>query len=445
MPVLDRRPVGRLYPLTVYFLLDGVLFASWVVRVPAIKAQTDASATALGFALLCMTFGSAVSMAFTGRLCERFGSRNVMLAAYPVVCAGLMLPGLVRTPFELGAVLLAFGLVYGVLLVGLNSAAVEVESTTGRKLMSPLHGLWSAGGLVGAVIGGLLAERLTTLAHFAVIGVGAIVVVVAFAGPMLSPASSGTVPENAPASAPRPTDPSTARGSARAAARPIRVAVTLFGVVALCTAYGEGAIGDWVALHLRDEVGTTVSQAAYGFGVYSVAIALGRLTGGRLAEWVGETRVLTGGAFVAALGVLTTAWTTSFAVALLGLVLVGLGLANMFPIAIARAGAIGGPRGVGLASTIGNTGMLAGPPVIGFLADQLGLPAALSTAAVMAGVAGVIAVALRRHTDPHSDLTDPTDLTGPTGPADLTGHPGDPGRPAESTPPATARGETSRR
>nr|WP_269091132.1 MFS transporter [Actinopolymorpha cephalotaxi] len=382
--------------MTVFFAADGVLFASWIVRIPEIKNQVGASATALGLALLCMTVSSAASMYFAGGLCERLGTRTVLVASFPLVCAGLVTPALASSVVALGAILFGFGAIYGVLLVALNSAAVEIESTSGRAIMSPMHGLWSVGGLVGAVIGGLLAAHLTSVEHFAAVAVAGVVVAVCFARPMLLTGTDRAVrPDGAASTATSATTAEKEGTQGQVARTPISLAVVLLGVVALCTAYGEGAIGDWTALHLRENLGAAAGVAAYGFGVYSVAIAAGRLTGGRLIERLGETQVLSGGAVLAAAGVLTTAWAGSLAVAFAGLLAVGLGLANMFPVAMARAGAIGGPRGVGLASTIGNTGMLAGPPLIGFLADQVGLQTALSTVAVTALVAAAIGLVQR--------------------------------------------------
>ncbi|MEQ4205654.1 MFS transporter [Actinopolymorpha sp. B9G3] len=400
----SHLPVTRLYPLTVLFAADGVLFASWVVRVPEIKEQVGASATALGLALLCMTFSTAVSMYVGGRLCVRLGTRALIVATFPLACGALILPALARSPVHLGAVLLAFGAIYGVLVVALNSAAVEVERATGRAIMSALHGLWSLGGLVGAVAGGLLANRLDTLGHLGAVAAGGLLVVAVTGRRMLRSAAAdpnreattahaaGAVPALGAA---EPTPVSTGRPAAQRAG--LRTVVILFGIVALCTAYGEGAVGDWAALHLRDTLATPAGIAAYGFGAYSVAIAVGRLTGGWLIAWFGEAQVLIGGAVLAAAGILATAWAGGLAVAFGGLVMVGLGLANMYPIAMARAGAIGGSRGVGLASTIGNVGMLGGPPVIGFLADQIGLPGALSTVAVLAMVAAGLGFGLRTH------------------------------------------------
>src|SRR3954453_1067671 len=119
-------------------------------------------------------------------------------------------------------------------------------------------------------------------------------------------------------------------------------------------------------------------------------MAWGRRFGGRLVLALGERQRLVGGALLAAAGAVAAVTTGSLAVALGGFVLVGLGLANVFPLAIARAGLLGGARGIALATTVGYTGLLGGPPVIGFLAESAGLPAAVGSVAVLALVAGVL-------------------------------------------------------
>jgi MFS family permease len=119
-------------------------------------------------------------------------------------------------------------------------------------------------------------------------------------------------------------------------------------------------------------------------------MACGRLVGSKLVVELGEEKLLVGGALLAAAGVLTAAWSESVTVALVGFVLLGLGLANVFPLAIARAGAIGGAGGVALASTVGYSGLLGGPPLLGFLAEYTGLSVALSTVALFALVAAIL-------------------------------------------------------
>ena len=175
---------------------------------------------------------------------------------------------------------------------------------------------------------------------------------------------------------------------------PTAVLVVL-GAVAGCTAYGEGALTDWGALYLREDLGATPVLAAAGYAGFSLAMACGRLVGSKLVVELGEDKLLVSGALLAAAGMLIAAWSGSVTVALAGFVLVGLGLANVFPLAIARAGAIGGAGGVALASTVGYGGLLGGPPLLGFLAEHTGLPIALSTVSVFAVVAGVLVRSLR--------------------------------------------------
>ena len=78
-------------------------------------------------------------------------------------------------------------------------------------------------------------------------------------------------------------------------------------------------------------------------------------------------------------------------VALIGFALTGLGVANMFPAAMTRAGLAAGPNGVALASTLGYAGFLLGPPAIGFLAGSVSLGAGLTTVSALALVAAVLA------------------------------------------------------
>ncbi|WP_250574841.1 MFS transporter [Nonomuraea sediminis] len=363
-------------PLSLFFLLDGVVIATWVVRIPSVKDHLGVTTGGLGVALMCMSVGTVLAMTVSGRLCVRYGTRPVILVALALV--GLMLPvvALADTMAALCMMLAVTGLCYGALNIGLNSAAVEVEKATQRPVMSVLHGLWSAGGLAGALLGGLVAARLTTWQHFLLVSALALGCTAAFARPLLR----GRVPAVIATQG--------GRGS-------FGLGVALCGVLAVCTAFGEGAVADWSVLHLRDSLHAGASLAAYGFSAYSVAVALARLAGSRLVRRYGQTAVLVIGALLAAGGVLTASWTGSVAVAFGGFVAVGVGLANVFPLAIAQAGALGGPAGVGLAAGIGHAGMLGGPPLIGFLADHVGLPGALTTVAVSSGAVVPLTLYLR--------------------------------------------------
>ncbi|MFC9388624.1 MFS transporter [Streptomyces venezuelae] len=373
------RSLSRLrVALTLFFALDGFLFAGWVVRIPAVKQQTGASAGDLGLALLGVSAGAVITMTLTGRLCRRYGSHAVTVATAVLLSLSVALPALTRSPLALGLVLLVFGAAYGGINVAMNSAAVDLVTALRRPVMPSFHAAFSLGGMIGAGLGGLVAGGLSPTAHLlALTGVG--LATTAAAGPvLLRHPSPGPPPESL-----APTTESAPRGGAR------RV-VLVFGVIALCTAYGEGALADWGALHLEQDLHAHPGVAAAGYSVFALTMTAGRLSGTALLERLGQTRTLVAGGATAAAGMLLGALAPSVWATLLGFAVTGLGLANIFPVAVARAGAVAGPGGVATASTLGYGGMLLGPPSIGFLADWFSLPVALTTVAVLAAGAAAM-------------------------------------------------------
>ncbi|KUO07817.1 MFS transporter [Streptomyces sp. DSM 15324] len=437
--------------LTAFFALDGFVFAGWVVRIPAIKEQTDATAGTLGLALLGVSAGAVVTMTPTGRLCRRYGSHPVTVVYAVLLCLGVMLPPLTHSAVTLGLALLVFGSAYGGINVAFNSAAVDLVAALRRPIMPTFHAAFSLGGMVGAGLGALVAGALTPTLHL--VGLGLIgLAVTAVAGPALlrqapaagpstaitaEPASPGLPqqvrardthggpcapagPSDAarmPRATPEPTTPTTLSppSGRTAASAPLppgprlpsrssataprtRRPVLVFGLIALCTAYGEGALADWGALHLRQDLGGSAGAAAIGYSCFALAMTLGRLTGTTLLERLGHTRTVVAGGSLAAAGMLLGALAPTLWAALLGYLIAGLGLANLFPVAVERAGALAGPSGVATASTLGYGGMLLGPPAIGFLAEWLTLSVALTSVAALAALAALTGFATRRAT-----------------------------------------------
>ncbi|WP_214403585.1 MFS transporter [Pseudonocardia lacus] len=370
-------PAHRLrVAVTVLFALDGAVFGSWAARIPDVAARTGADATALGLALLCVSLGALASMQLTGALCARLGAGLVGAASAVLLGLTAALPGLSTTVPELAVALVVFGAATGCVNVAANSLGVEVERRAARPVLAPMHAAFSLGGLAGAAVGGLVAGTAPA-PHLIAVGAVGLLVAAAIAPTLLA----GDAPRR----------PASQRSAPARGPRPLLVAL---GLIAGCTAFGEGAFTDWGALHLRDTLGASPAAAAAGYATFSAAMAVGRLTGGRLARALGDTQLLAGGSLVAALGVVAAVATPSVPVALAGFALVGLGLANVFPLAVARAGALGGSGGVALASTVGYTGLLGGPPVIGLLAGGAGIATALSTVAVLSLVGAGIALAI---------------------------------------------------
>ncbi|WP_445062155.1 MFS transporter [Streptomyces sp. SAS_260] len=433
--------------LTAFFALDGFIFAGWVVRIPAIKEQTGASASTLGLALLGVSAGAVITMMLTGRLCHRYGNHQVTVVCAVLLSLSVSLPPLTHSALTLGLVLLVFGAAYGGINVAFNSAAVDLVRAMRRPIMPSFHAAFSLGGMVGAGLGGLVAGALTPTQHlFGLTLIG--LLVTALVGRSLlrqkPPAFPDDVPKDSPDDSPQgsqkhaPTD--SLKGSSRrepesspdrspdrssedsphpsptgspdhtprhspspnASPPPRRLntrtrgLVFTFGLIALCTAFGEGALADWSALHLEQDLDATAGAAAIGYSCFALAMTVGRLSGTRLLERLGRTRTLVSGGTTAAAGMLLGALAPSLWLAVLGFVITGLGLANLFPVAVERAGTLAGPDGVAIASTLGYGGMLLGPPAIGFMADWYSLPAALTSVAVLAAVAAGIGF-LTRH------------------------------------------------
>ena len=414
---LSRRRAA----LCAVFAAHGFMFASWAVRVPAVKQQTGASSAALGLALLGLSAGAVATMLLAGALCRRFGSPRVTVLSCAVLSLTLPLPALARSALALGLLLAAFGAAYGCLNVAMNSVAVDIVTALRRPVMPTFHAAWSIGGLAGAGLGGLLAPHLSPLRNLLLVALAGLVVS-ALAGRVLltghgrlpgAAPEAGTPRAAAPGAAapevaipgaaapgtgtPGAAAPGAAAGPAsrrdpawRGALRTGRM-VGLFGLIALCAAYDEGAIGDWGALHLRQDLGADAGLAAAGYAAFALAEASGRLSGTALLERLGRTRVLILGGLTACAGMLLASLAPYVWLALAGFAATGLGLANLFPAAIARAGLLAGSAGVALTSLLGYSGFLLGPPAIGFLASQAGLRVGLTTLSFLGLAAALIA------------------------------------------------------
>ena len=399
--------LGRLRAaLCAVFAIHGFIFASWAIRVPAIKAQTGTSPAALGLALLGLSAGAVATMLLAGALCRRFGNMRMTVVSAGLLSATLVLPALAGSALALGLLLAVFGAAYGCLNVAMNSVAVDLVAALRRPVMPGFHAAWSFGGLAGAALGGLLAAHLSPLRHLLLIALAGLAAS-AVAGRVLltgkaalrdALAQAVPAPTNTARADPARADtaragtgPDGRRGAAwREALRTARI-VGLFGLIALCAAYDEGAIGDWSALHLRQDLGAGAALAAAGYAAFALAEASGRLAGTALLERFGRTRVLILGGLTACVGMLLASLASVVWLALAGFAATGLGLANLFPAAIARAGLLAGAGGVALTSTLGYSGFLLGPVAIGFLASQFGLPVGLTTLAFLGLAAAAIA------------------------------------------------------
>lgn len=370
-----RRPSRARVATAVIFFCDGAIFGTWVSRVPVVAAHVHASPGSLGLALLGIALGALLSRPVAGQVVVRMGSRVVVRAGIALCCIMLPLPGLAANVALLGIALIGFGAALGVLDVAINANGVAVQDRLGRPIMSSFHGVYSVGGLIGSAAGGgAAALGVSPEMHFFLVAtvIGCVSVLV----------SSWLLPPSGAEGA----RPVSKRGWARLPSG-YRLALFLLGLTGLCSMLGEGAVGDWGAIYLHSNLGTSLSFASWGFAAYSLAMAAGRLFDDRFVARWGDLRLITCSATVAGVGFAVGLLVGKPAAAICGFTVLGLGLSGVIPITFSMAGRLGervaGPA-ITVVSSIAVMGSLAGPPVIGFAADAVGLPAALGLVSLLA-------------------------------------------------------------
>jgi len=366
-------------PIYAVFAGNGLLFATWVSRLPAVRERLDATEPQLGAVLLCIAVGSLVSMPATAWLCDCFGARRVLITAVVACAAAFQVAVVAPSLLSLGVALLFVGATYGMWDVAMNASGHVVECALDRPLMPGFHGAFSVGGLVGAGLGAVAAAvGVAPWAHTAVVAV-----VVAVVGTLMA----ARVLELPPAPAPAPAATGV-RGVGEGRRRTISTRLVLIGLLTACITMGEGAAADWGGLFLHDERGTTEATAAVGYAVFSCAMAVGRFGGTWALARIGRVRALQVSGVTIGVALAALVSIEVVPVALVAMAGWGLGVALVFPAAMSAAAehATRPAQGIAVVATIGYCGFLVGPPLIGFLAGQVGLGGALWVVAALGGV-----------------------------------------------------------
>jgi fucose permease len=326
----------------------------------------------LGAALFAVPVGLVLGAAVAERLVDRVGSARAAWAAGTALGVLTLVPGAADTLPELMAALLAMGAAGGMMDVAQNAQGVRLESAYGRPVMTSLHACFSLGAIAGSLAGGGFAwAGVGALPSLAALGLAG-ALIVAVAGRWFLP---GTSHEPSPAA--RAAGPSRLDKAERHRVRRLVVAL---GVLAICGMVGEGAAGDWSAVYLQDNLGTSAGFAALGFAAFSATMTGGRLAGDRLVARFGAAGVTRACGVTAAIGLGGALATTSPQATIAGFAVFGAGLSIVVPQAFLAGGRADPERpGSGLARVVGlgYAGLSAGPAVIGAVASRAGLRIAL--------------------------------------------------------------------
>ncbi len=366
------------------FLMNGFMIGAWAPKIPEFAARLGLSESSLGLMILAFGLGSLIMMPIAGSQIARWGSSRVSKIGAVLLTPTLLLLTFVDSIWTAAVAICLFGGLIGAMDVAMNANAVAVEKRMRRAIMSSCHAFWSLGGLIGASTGGYLIEHIGPGPHAVMVTIAAVAMVVA-AWPL--------VLEDAP----HPAD----RAAAKKAGLPRSPLPWLIGIMALFCMVPEGAVLDWGALYLRNELSASVTLSGFAFAAFSLAMAIMRFAGDIIRDRFGAVLTLRACAVVAMLGLLLAGFAPNAPMAVFGFALAGVGISNLVPIAFSAAGNLPGiASGVGLSvvTTMGYSGILVAPSAVGFIAEHTGL------APVFIGLSSLILVVLvlsplARHAD----------------------------------------------
>ncbi|TQM85205.1 putative MFS family arabinose efflux permease [Saccharothrix saharensis] len=353
--------------VAVVFFVNGAVFSSWASRVPAIADRVGAGPAAIAVAVFGLSAGAVVGLPLSGVLVSRFGSTAVVRAVLVGYAAALVAVGVAPDLVLLTAALAGLGVGNGMLDVAMNTAAIEVERRYRRQVMAAFHAQFSFGGLAGALVGaGAAGIGAPPAVHLPV--VASVLLVAGMA------ATAGLLPASPDREVGR-------RGSPRRDRR-----LVLLGLLVLCSLLCEGAVYDWSAVYLRDEVGGSPAVAALGFAAFSLSMACCRLVADRFVDRVGRVRYVRVAGVLAAAGLGLVLLGPGVAAGVVGFGLVGLALAGVVPTLFSAAadGRVNPAGAIAVVSTIGYSGFLAGPALIGGIAAASSLRLAVAALVVLA-------------------------------------------------------------
>ncbi len=359
------------------FLVCGLAISSWAPMVPYAKDRLQLNDSNLGFLLLLLGAGAITMMPVSGYFSQRYGTRIVILISG--IVASIMLPLLLimSNPWSMGVVLFIFGSGVGVVDVAMNSQGIHVQNRYGRPIMSSLHGLFSVGGLCGSLGLGLLIKAGLD-PFYAAITISALLLgILIWKYPtLLNRSQEQDIPEGQPES-------ETQKSSSLSWLSP---GVIFLGLACFAVFLSEGAMLDWSAIFLKETRSVKAELSGIGYAMFSIAMAMMRLFGDRIVEKLSGKTVVAGGALIGSLGIFLAVASPNVTLALIGFVLLGIGVANIVPVFFSEGGKLKGISAsvaIPAISTMGYAGQLAGPALLGFIAYHYSITVALTVIGIL--------------------------------------------------------------
>jgi MFS family permease len=337
------------------FFLNGFIYANWVSRLPRIQELYKADNGTIGIVLLSMSLGAVIAMPFTGWIIIKNGSRRITLFAVIFYCTFVPLIPFMPGMLSLIFLYLIMGIVTGMLDVAMNAQAVMIEQQYRKPIMTSFHALFSIGMALGAWCGALFADLGFDLEdHFSIVAIASLMAAFWVSRNLVRDKPDATIKTDGPLF------------------RIPTKAMIGIGIIAFCCMMGEGAMADWTVNYMENIVLASKTLAPIALSAFATAMTMGRIFGDRVRSACGDAKLIMAGGLMASVGLgLAIAYPEPY-VAICGFFLVGLGLSTIVPIAYSIAGnskELPSEVGLAMVTTVGYSGFLFGPPIIGFIAD----------------------------------------------------------------------------
>ncbi|WP_320201138.1 MFS transporter [Agrobacterium sp. rho-13.3] len=377
-PYMTKTRLG----VSLLFLMNGFMMGSWAPMIPEFARRFSLSESALGLVILAYGLGSLSFMPVAGSQIGRLGSRTVTLAVALIMVPTLLLITISNALWAGVIAVFVFGGLTGAMDVAMNANAVAVERNMRRAIMSSCHAFWSLGGLLGAGLGGLLITKTGIYGHA--------ITLTLIAAALLAVAWPRVLADR-----PHPEEQRPKGGL------PMTPLPWIIGIMALFSMIPEGAILDWGALYLRNELTASVTLSGFAFAAFSLTMAIMRFAGDLVRDRFGAVRTLQVCSVISITGLLIAGFAPNSLIAIAGFAIAGIGISNMVPIAFSAAGNMPGlAPGIGLSvvTTMGYSGILVAPSAIGFIAEHTGLAAVFIGLPVL-HVVVLLLSKLARHAD----------------------------------------------
>jgi MFS family permease len=360
--------------LSLFFFLSGFSFSTWASRIPTIKMAFDLNDAELGSILLAMPIGSLLGLPISGWLVSKYNSRVPLAIGFALNTLALGLIGFSHNVPTLVTAVLLFSFTTRIYNISANTQAISLQKLYEHKVMGSFHGFWSTGGIFGILFSTLMLNMAISIqTHFVIVGILALIITLISYQFLLR-------------------NDKAEKGNKIILGKPDPY-IFYLGIVALLSAICEGGMFDWSGIYFQQVL--HVEIFTYGYLIFMTFMAASRFLSDKIITVIGMPATYIMSSLCIVSGIAMAIIVPTFWTAMVGFSLVGFGTAAVVPMSYALAGAsqkYSAGMAISIIATYSITGMLLGPPLIGYLAHAFNLRVSF----IIFGLCGLLLIPVSR-------------------------------------------------